>query len=117
MDTLEEILAAELSNYETDALLDVLAEYGVPASDVQNMDEVFSDSQVQARGMRATVEHPTAGTVKMPGSPMHFSRTPVRIDRYPPSLGEHTEEVLREYNYTDSDLTHLRETGTIPQKD
>jgi crotonobetainyl-CoA:carnitine CoA-transferase CaiB-like acyl-CoA transferase len=117
MDTLEEILAAELSNYETDALLDVLSEYGVPASDVRNMEEVFADPQVQARGMCATVEHPTAGRVKMPGSPMHFSRSPVRIDRYPPNLGEHTEEVLRKYNYTDSDIVHLRETGVIPRED
>jgi crotonobetainyl-CoA:carnitine CoA-transferase CaiB-like acyl-CoA transferase len=117
MDSLEEILAAEFSNYETDDLLDVLEEHGVPASDVQNMAEVFADPQVQARNMYATIEHPTAGTVEMPGSPMHLSRTPATINSYPPHLGEHTEEVLREYNYTDSDIGHLREIGAIPHKD
>lgn len=117
MKSLEEIITAELNSYETDELLDVLAEHGVPASDVRNMTEVFEDQQVQERGMRATVEHPTADTVTMPGSPMHLSRTPTAIDCHPPRLGEHTEEVLREHNYTESDLAHLRETGAIPSED
>jgi crotonobetainyl-CoA:carnitine CoA-transferase CaiB-like acyl-CoA transferase len=117
MDSLEEMIATEVSSYETDDLLDVLAEYGVPASDVRNMADVFTDPQVQARNMHAMVEHPTAGTVEMPGNPMHFSRTPATIDCHPPRLGEHTEAVLREYNYTDSDIDHLRETEAIPHVD
>ncbi|MFC7166639.1 CaiB/BaiF CoA transferase family protein [Halospeciosus flavus] len=113
LDELEATLAEELGDYDTDELLSVLEEHGVPASDVRNMAEVFDDPQVQARGMLERVDHPTAGEVKMPGSPMHLSRTPTCVERYPPLLGEHTEEVLHEYGYEDADVERLREAGAF----
>jgi crotonobetainyl-CoA:carnitine CoA-transferase CaiB-like acyl-CoA transferase len=59
--------------------------------------------------MRQSVEHPTAGSVEMPGSPMFFSSTPATVRRHPPLHGEHTDEVLSEYGYTEADIARLRE--------
>jgi len=114
-DDLDPILDAAFASYETKEAVELLEAHDVPASDVKNMEQLFADPQIEVRGMRASVEHPTAGEVEMPGSPMHFSRTPTTIRRHPPLLGEHTEDVLEEYGYTDEDLTTLREKGVIPE--
>ncbi|CDK41113.1 L-carnitine dehydratase/bile acid-inducible protein F [Halorubrum sp. AJ67] len=87
----------------------------MPASRVRDVSEVFADPQIEARGMLAEADHPTAGTVTFPGSPMYFSRTPTTVRRHPPALGEHTESVLREYGYGDGDIDELRERGAISE--
>jgi crotonobetainyl-CoA:carnitine CoA-transferase CaiB-like acyl-CoA transferase len=112
-DALDSLLADEFREYETDELLARFDEYDVPASDVQDMADVFDTEQVAARGMHRTVEHPTAGTVAMPGSPMHFSTTPTTIRHYPPRLGEHTRELLREAGYDDATIRALIETDAV----
>jgi crotonobetainyl-CoA:carnitine CoA-transferase CaiB-like acyl-CoA transferase len=112
-DALEAELDPEFAARGTAAVLDRLDEHDVPASDVRDMADVFEDPQVRARGMVASVEHPTAGTVSTPGSPMFLSRTPTSVRRHPPLLGEHTEEVLAEYGYEDADLAALRDADAI----
>ncbi|WP_323144120.1 CaiB/BaiF CoA transferase family protein [Massilia phyllosphaerae] len=67
---------------------------GVPCGPINNLDEVFADPQVQARGMAIALEHPLAGSVKLVRSPMKLSGTPATSDAAPPVLGQHTDEVL-----------------------
>jgi len=66
----------------------------VPAGPVNDLDRVFADPQVRAREMLVEMGHPSAGTVRLAGTPLKLSRTPAAIDRPPPLLGEHTDEVL-----------------------
>ena len=101
---------AELTTAEAEALLE---DHDVPASRVRDVSEVFADPQVEARGMRIEVDHPTAGTMTVPGSPMHLSRTPATVRRHPPSLGEHTEAILREYGYDGDEIDALCEQGIV----
>ncbi len=110
---LDEILTAEIGGYDTEMVLDLMREAGVPASPVRDMEAVFADPQVDARGMHQRVSHPTAGEVEMPGSPMFFSRTPASVRRHPPLLGEHTAEILREAGYDEEDVERLREDGVV----
>ncbi|WP_101297242.1 CaiB/BaiF CoA transferase family protein [Halegenticoccus soli] len=112
-DALDRIVEPILADMDTAEALDALEDHGVPASDVKDMEAVFSHPQVEARGMLRTVDHPTAGEVRMPGSPMFFSRTPATIRRHPPLLGEHTEAVLRERGYAAEEIERLREDGVI----
>ncbi|MCY4730021.1 CoA transferase [Natronomonas gomsonensis] len=112
-DDLDAIIEAEISAYTTADMLKLLDEHGVPASDVKEMAEVFDNPQVQARGMYRTISHPTAGEVEMPGSPMHFSRTPTSIRQYPPALGEQTEAILRELGYSSEEIERLREEDVL----
>jgi formyl-CoA transferase len=67
---------------------------GIPAAPINTIDKVFADPQVQARGLQAEVDHPTAGRVGMVASPLRFSASPLEIRRPPPTLGQHTDEVL-----------------------
>ena len=98
------------------AVLERMDDHDVPASGVNDMADVFSHPQVLARGMRASVSHPTAGEVEFPGSPMHLSRTPTTVRRHPPLLGEHTEEVLREQGYSDGDVEDLYAAGALGER-
>ena len=107
-------LEAEFAELPTAAAVETLTAHDVPASHVRDMAELFDDPQVEARDMRVTVDHPTAGEVTFPGSPMKFSRTPTTVRRHPPTLGEHTESVLREHGYADADLARLVDAGAIP---
>jgi crotonobetainyl-CoA:carnitine CoA-transferase CaiB-like acyl-CoA transferase len=70
----------------------------VPCGAINNLAEVFADPQVQARSMVHTWQHPLAGDVRLVASPIKMSLTPPRTDLPPPLLGQHTQEVLREFN-------------------
>jgi crotonobetainyl-CoA:carnitine CoA-transferase CaiB-like acyl-CoA transferase len=66
----------------------------VPCGAINNLAEVFADPHVQARGMVHTWQHPLGGDVRLVASPIKMSLTPPRTDLPPPTLGQHTEEVL-----------------------
>ncbi|GAD52697.1 L-carnitine dehydratase/bile acid-inducible protein F [Halarchaeum acidiphilum MH1-52-1] len=112
-EALDEILAETLATVSTETWLERFDTHDVPANDVNDMEDIFSHPQIRARRMHRSVEHPTAGEVEMPGSPMHFSRTPTTIRRYPPRLGEHTAEVLGEHGYDASSVATLYEEGVL----
>jgi len=115
-DALDPPLDAAFAELTTEEALNRLDEGGVPASRVRDMAGVFDDPQLAARDMVAEFDHPTAGPMRVPGSPMHFSRTPTTIRRHPPSLGEHTEAVLREYGYGGGDIAELKKLDAIPDR-
>ncbi|WP_255197474.1 CaiB/BaiF CoA transferase family protein [Halorarius litoreus] len=110
---LDAILEAEFEGYATAEAKEILDDHGVPASKVNDMAEVFAHPQVQARGMRQSVPHPTADAVEMPGSPMNLRDTPTGIDRHPPLLGEHTDEILSEFGFDDETIARFHETDII----
>ncbi len=64
--------------------------------------------------MVLTTEHPTAGTLRMAGSPIKLARYTATVRRPPPTLGEHTDEVLRELGYSAADIAGMRERGAVP---
>jgi crotonobetainyl-CoA:carnitine CoA-transferase CaiB-like acyl-CoA transferase len=86
---------------------------GIPCGPVNDLDDVFADPQVLARGMVVETPHPLAGTVPLVGSPLKLSATPVKSQRAPPMLGEHTVEVLREAGYGDDEIAVLRARSAI----
>jgi formyl-CoA transferase len=76
--------------------IDDLEAAGVPCGAINDIAQVFENPQVQARGLRVDLEREDAGPVKLVGSPMRLSATPVRYTLPPPRLGEHTAQVLGE---------------------
>jgi crotonobetainyl-CoA:carnitine CoA-transferase CaiB-like acyl-CoA transferase len=59
------------------------------------------------------VEHPRMGKMKLIGNAVDMSRTPPRIERPPPMLGEHTHEILAEFGYDDGAIADLRKNQVI----
>src|SRR5262245_50317594 len=88
------VLQEIFSAHDIDYWLRKLTAAGIPCGPVQAIDQVFADPQVLARDMVWTVPHPTAGEIRLPGSPLKLSETPVACHTHPPLLGEHTDEVL-----------------------
>lgn len=66
----------------------------VPCGPINNLQQVFADPQVQARGMRIELPHPSAGKVPLVANPIRYSATPVEYHSAPPLLGQHTAAVL-----------------------
>ena len=86
----------------------------VPCGAINSLDEVFSDPQVQARGMVTHWQHPLRADLPLVSSPIKLEKTPVRTDRPPPMLGQHTDEVLGELLGVDAArLATLRDRQVI----
>ena len=90
---------------------------GVPAGPVHTIGEALEHPQTRARDMVVEIEHPQAGHTKALGCPVHFSRTPTRITRGAPMLGEHTREMLHEHDYTDAEIDALVASGVVADAD
>ena len=69
---------------------------GCPCGRVMTLDEVFADPQVRATDMVLDVDHGDHGTIRMTGVPVKMSKTPTRIHRPAPDLGQHNKEILSE---------------------
>lgn len=85
----------------------------VPCGPINDLADVFADPQVLARDMLQEMPHPTLGTIKQTGLPIKFSRTPGGLDRHPPLLGEHNQEILSSLGYSDADVQSLKDASVI----
>ena len=90
------LLAAKIAERPRAHWMQAMLKEGVPGGAVRDLVEALASPEAQARRMTREVPHPLAGTVRIMGSPLNFSGTPVREPAAPPTLGQHTEEVLRE---------------------
>ncbi|HEX6155106.1 MAG TPA: CoA transferase, partial [Burkholderiales bacterium] len=94
--------------------LDALEGAGVPCGPINNLEQVFAEPQALARGLRMELPHPTAGKVALTRSPMRFSETPVQHETPPPTLGQHTDEVLKGLlKKSPSEIGQLRSEGIV----
>ena len=81
---------------------------------INRIDQALDEAQVKHRNMRTQVVHQGLGEIDILASPIRMSETPTRVDRAPPMLGEHTEEVLEELlEYSAGDISALRRSGII----
>jgi len=86
-------LQEEFLQRDTGDWLPELRAAGIPCGPINSVSQVFSDPQIQARGFVWECEHPTAGTIRLSGSPIHLSETPTRLYKAPPLLGEDNDAV------------------------
>ncbi len=75
----------------TEEWLPELREAGIPCGAINKVSQAFNDPHIQERGLVWECEHPTAGSIKLVGSPMRFSETPARLYKAPPLLGEQND--------------------------
>jgi len=92
----------------------LLESAGVPNGPINNIAQVFEEPQVKARGVRIELEHAAAGKLPLVASPMRFSGTPLEYALPPPLLGEHTDQVLKEFlNLDEAAIARLRADGVL----
>jgi crotonobetainyl-CoA:carnitine CoA-transferase CaiB-like acyl-CoA transferase len=94
--------------------LELLEAAGVPNGPINDIAQVFKEPQVQARGVKIELEHAAAGQLPLVASPMRFSETPLEYRLAPPLLGEHTDQVLKQYlGLDDAGIAGLRAAGVV----
>ncbi|MGW4068783.1 CaiB/BaiF CoA transferase family protein [Nocardia grenadensis] len=89
---------------------EILLDTGVPAAPVVSVPTALRSAQIAYRGLVSTVESPSAagGTVQVLGLPTHIDGHAVSPVSPPPTLGQHTDEVLAETGFSDADIARLR---------
>ncbi|MGB1612358.1 MAG: CaiB/BaiF CoA transferase family protein [Arenicellales bacterium] len=108
------ILAKIIRQKSTDEWVPLIESQGIPCGRINRIDQALNDAQVKHRNMRTKVIHQGLGSIDILASPIRMSETPTRVDRAPPMLGEHTEEVLEELlKCSADDISALRELGII----
>ncbi|MGG7606816.1 CaiB/BaiF CoA transferase family protein [Massilia sp. BKSP1R2A-1] len=113
-DVLVPILAEMVKEKPRDEWIALLESVGVPCGPINDLGEVFTNEQVQAREVAIELPHPKAGKVKLVRNPIRMSATPATSDKAPPLLGQHTDEVLRDVlGRSDADIAALRDKGVL----
>ena len=86
----------------------------LPAGQVRTLDKALQSPEVAERGMVRTLEEADGKTISLLAPPFRYQNTPLAEPESPPDIGEHTEEVLREWlGVDDAKLKELRKRGVI----
>jgi crotonobetainyl-CoA:carnitine CoA-transferase CaiB-like acyl-CoA transferase len=112
-ETLRQILSEIFATGSRKEWLERLSKYDVPCAPLYTLEEVFDDPQVQYLGMPVGLNHSKMGLVRLSGSAISLSETPINHWLAPPTLGEHTEEILRELGYDDEMIEQWRKRGVV----
>ena len=91
--------------------LDELDRRNIPGMIVNSLESLLRDPHLEATGFWQIMEHPTEGTLRLPGIPAAYSKTPASIRRLPPRLGEHSVEILREAGLGAPEIDALLASG------
>lgn len=110
-DELSVEVKAAFATKNRDVWLRELEAIDVPCAPINDMSEVFEDSQVKALGMKRTFKHPVMGDVELAAPGVSLSGTPIDMELPPPMLGEHTEQVLGLIGCTNDEIEALLQSG------
>jgi len=113
-EALEPILTDAMKTRTTREWLEELEQAGIPCGPVNNIEQAAGDPQIAARDMIIDVHHPEAGKFRVVNTPFKFSRTPCKVEKASPDLGEHTREVLNQLlGMTREEINGLQDSGVI----
>ena len=113
-ETLHTRIGDALQTADRDIWIARLEKANVPIAPIRDFHEVFAAPEVLDRDMVLDIPHPTAGSIKMPGSPIKLSETPIVRPAAPPLLGQHTEAILTDVLGLDAAaVAKLRADGVI----
>lgn len=112
-DSLKDLLEQKLVAKATEEWVELLNHQGIACGPIYTIDQTFRDRQVLHQEMLMEIEHGTAGRIKMVGFPVKLSRTPCRIACPPPCFGQHTNEILKELDYSEEEIDEFQKEGII----
>ncbi len=111
---LQNVLSPIIKQRTTPAWIDLLEPLDIPCGPIHDVQQVVEDPQVKARDMILQFTHPTAGPLRMAGTPIKLTDTPGQISGMAPELGEHTDDVLTSIlNFSKQEIHKLRSQNII----
>jgi crotonobetainyl-CoA:carnitine CoA-transferase CaiB-like acyl-CoA transferase len=111
---LEDVVASWAHEHDADEVGRVLEDAGIPYARVATVPEVAASPQIAAREMVVESEHPTLGTLLLPGNPIKMDRTPPTVRTAPPTVGQDNEYVYTELlGLSPDELARLRSGGAV----
>ena len=93
--------------------IDIMNEAGVPCGPIYSIDQVFADPQVKHLGIAQSVKKKDKSTLNVVGQPIVMSRTKSKIAAAPPDLGQHTNELLKEFGFSAKAIAALRKANAV----
>ena len=85
----------------------------IPHAPLHDLDSLIDDPHLSAVGLLQSIEHPTEGGLRLAGPAATWSKTPPSVRRYPPRLGEHGDEILREAGFSEREIETLISEGAM----
>ena len=110
---LYELVSELVKDWTTNELLEALHIGDIPHGEATELNNLENDPHLNEVDFFRLIDHPSEGKIKLTSPPINFSETPATIDRLPPLLGEHNEEILKEIGYTDEEISQLHEDQII----
>jgi crotonobetainyl-CoA:carnitine CoA-transferase CaiB-like acyl-CoA transferase len=93
--------------------IDIFNKAGVPCGPIYTIDQTFADEQVKHLGIAQDATRPDGSVQTFVGQPVALSRTPSRIVATPPTIGQHTDEVLKEFGFADMEIAELHAAKAV----
>jgi len=106
-------ISTALRTRSTTDWVEILNAAGIPAGPVNDIAQTFADPQVTHLGIAAPIDHPSLGTIEILRNATHIEGVVDDIRRHSPEIGEHAEEILREFGIDDEEFTRLRAAGVV----
>jgi len=106
---LDEIFAER----STEEWMERLTAEGVPSTPLNTVEDIVNDPHIEATDMITEMDHPELGTFRAPGNPVNFGTLETDTSQAPPTLGEHTDDVLAELGYSDEEIARFRRDGVV----
>jgi formyl-CoA transferase len=110
---LTELLQDVFATRTTDEWLELLRPHDIICVPVYNFAQVFQDPQVVANDLVREVVQGEAGTVRLLDQPIRLSATPAKVAIAPPTVGEHTDELLVSLGFDDGEIATLRDARVV----